>query len=100
MPRIESEKAVGESDSRLIQTSADRIERMSTRLRVLVWIVVVAMVVVWLAAILFVVFQPGPLPVNLVYAANRFLPIKVRAFLDFAAPRLKKVFAEFQSPAF
>lgn len=65
MPRIESEKAVGESDSRLIQTSA---ERMSTRLRVLVWIVVVAMVVVWLAAIWFVVFQPGPLP---------FLPFKL-----------------------
>jgi DNA-binding transcriptional LysR family regulator len=44
-------------------------------------------------------FQPDPLPVNLVYAANRFLPIKVRAFLDFAAPRLKTVFAEFQPPA-
>jgi hypothetical protein len=31
-------------------------------------------------------FQPAPQPVNLVYAANRFLPIKVRAFLDFATP--------------
>jgi DNA-binding transcriptional LysR family regulator len=39
-------------------------------------------------------FQPPSLPVNLVYAANRFLPIKVRAFLDFAAPRLKRAFAE------
>jgi DNA-binding transcriptional LysR family regulator len=39
-------------------------------------------------------FQPPSLPVNLVYTANRFLPIKVRAFLDFAAPRLKRVFAE------
>jgi DNA-binding transcriptional LysR family regulator len=39
-------------------------------------------------------FQPAPLPVHLVYTANRFLPIKVRAFLDFAAPRLKRVFAE------
>ena len=39
-------------------------------------------------------FQPAPLPVNLVYAANRFLPIKVRAFLDFATPRLKRIFAE------
>jgi len=29
-----------------------------------------------------------------VYTANRFLPIKVRAFLDFAAPRLRQVFAE------
>jgi DNA-binding transcriptional LysR family regulator len=39
-------------------------------------------------------FQPAPLPVSLVYAANRFLPIKIRAFLDFAVPRLKRVFAE------
>jgi DNA-binding transcriptional LysR family regulator len=39
-------------------------------------------------------FQPAPLPVSLVYAANRFLPIKVRAFLDFAAPRLKRVLAQ------
>ena len=39
-------------------------------------------------------FQPAPLPVHLVYTANRFLPIKVRAFLDFAAPLLKRVFAE------
>jgi DNA-binding transcriptional LysR family regulator len=39
-------------------------------------------------------FQPPSLPVNLVYAADRFLPIKIRAFLDFAAPRLKRVFAE------
>jgi DNA-binding transcriptional LysR family regulator len=38
-------------------------------------------------------FQPAPLPVHLVYTANRFLPIKVRAFLDFAAPRLRQVFA-------
>jgi DNA-binding transcriptional LysR family regulator len=39
-------------------------------------------------------FQAAPMPINLVYAANRFLPIKVRAFLDFVAPRLKRVFAE------
>jgi len=39
-------------------------------------------------------FQPAPRPVHLVYAANRFLPLKVRAFLDFATPRLKRVFAE------
>jgi DNA-binding transcriptional LysR family regulator len=39
-------------------------------------------------------FQPAALPVNLVYTANRFLPIKVRAFLDFAAPRLKRALAE------
>lgn len=34
-------------------------------------------------------FQPPALPVNLVYAAGRFLPIKLRAFLDFSSPRLK-----------
>jgi DNA-binding transcriptional LysR family regulator len=38
-------------------------------------------------------FQSAALPVNLVYTANRFLPIKVRAFLDFAAPRLKRALA-------
>jgi len=38
-------------------------------------------------------FQPPTLPVNLVYTANRFLPIKVRAFLDFVAPRLKRTLA-------
>ena len=34
-------------------------------------------------------FQPVPLPVSLVYASKRFMPIKLRAFPDFAAPRLK-----------
>jgi DNA-binding transcriptional LysR family regulator len=34
-------------------------------------------------------FEAAPLPVNLLYTAGRFLPIKVRAFLDVAAPRLK-----------
>src|SRR5215831_5080096 len=34
-------------------------------------------------------FQPPTRPVNFVYAAGRFMPIKLRAFLDFAAPRLK-----------
>ena len=43
-------------------------------------------------------FQPAPRPVNLVYATNRFLPIKVRAFLDFVAPRLKRVLAESWPP--
>jgi len=35
-------------------------------------------------------FQPAAIPINLVYTAGRSLPIKLRAFLDFAAPRLKK----------
>jgi len=34
-------------------------------------------------------FQPETLPVNFIYTAGRFMPIKLRAFLDFAAPRLK-----------
>ena len=42
-------------------------------------------------------FQPLTLPVNLVYTADRFLPVKVRAFLDFAAPRLKRVLAELKT---
>jgi DNA-binding transcriptional LysR family regulator len=34
-------------------------------------------------------FEPEPLPVHLVYAAQSQLPLKLRAFLDFAAPRLQ-----------
>jgi DNA-binding transcriptional LysR family regulator len=34
-------------------------------------------------------FEPAPWPVNLVYTGQRVLPLKLRAFLDFAAPRLK-----------
>jgi DNA-binding transcriptional LysR family regulator len=34
-------------------------------------------------------FEPEPLPVHLVYPALSLLPLKLRAFLDFAAPRLK-----------
>jgi DNA-binding transcriptional LysR family regulator len=34
-------------------------------------------------------FEPPPLPVNLIYLGGGLLPLKVRAFLDFAAPRLK-----------
>ncbi len=34
-------------------------------------------------------FEPPPWPVSLVYAGQRLLPLKLRAFLDFAAPRLK-----------
>ena len=35
---------------------------MSTRLRVLAWIVVVVAVVVWVAAVWFVMFHTGPMP--------------------------------------
>jgi DNA-binding transcriptional LysR family regulator len=34
-------------------------------------------------------FEPPPSPVSLVYAGQGLLPQKLRAFLDFAAPRLK-----------
>jgi DNA-binding transcriptional LysR family regulator len=34
-------------------------------------------------------FEPAPFPVSLVYAGDRLLPLKLRAFLDFAAPRLR-----------
>ena len=34
-------------------------------------------------------FEPAPWPVNLVYSGGQVLPLKLRAFLDFAAPRLK-----------
>ncbi len=39
-------------------------------------------------------FEPEPWPVHLVHAGDRLLPLKLRAFLDFAAPRLKAVLAE------
>jgi DNA-binding transcriptional LysR family regulator len=34
-------------------------------------------------------FQPPPQPISFVYPPNRFMPAKLRAFLDFALPRLK-----------
>ena len=34
-------------------------------------------------------FEPKPWPLSLVYTERRLLPIKVRAFVDFATPRLK-----------
>jgi DNA-binding transcriptional LysR family regulator len=39
-------------------------------------------------------FEPAPWPVNLVYRGSQFLPIKLRAFLDFAVPRLKARLSE------
>ncbi len=37
-------------------------------------------------------FGPPLLPVNLVYASRRQVPLKLRAFLDFATPRLREMF--------
>jgi DNA-binding transcriptional LysR family regulator len=35
-------------------------------------------------------FEPPPLPISLVHAGQRRLPLKLRAFLDFATPRLRE----------
>jgi DNA-binding transcriptional LysR family regulator len=42
-----------------------------------------------LLAIVLAALEPPPRPVNLVHAGTRPMPVKLRAFLDFAAPRLK-----------
>jgi len=34
-------------------------------------------------------FQPPALPLSFVYSPNRFMPVKLRAFLDFTLPRLR-----------
>ena len=34
-------------------------------------------------------FEPAPVPVHLVHRGGRLLPLKLRAFIDFAAPRLR-----------
>ena len=39
-------------------------------------------------------FEPMPWPVSLIYRGQALLPLKVRAFLDFAAPRLKARLAQ------
>lgn len=39
-------------------------------------------------------FEPSPWPVSLVFAGQRLLPLKLRAFLDFAAPRLSERLSE------
>jgi DNA-binding transcriptional LysR family regulator len=36
-------------------------------------------------------YEPAPFPVSLIHAGDRLLPLKLRAFLDFAAPRLRAV---------
>jgi hypothetical protein len=34
-------------------------------------------------------YEVAPKPVSLVYPSGRLVPLKLRAFLDFAVPRLK-----------
>jgi DNA-binding transcriptional LysR family regulator len=43
-------------------------------------------------------FEPPPWPVSLVYAGQGLLPLKLRAFLDFVAPRLKVRLSESALP--
>jgi DNA-binding transcriptional LysR family regulator len=38
-------------------------------------------------------FEPRPLPVNIVYLGGGLVPLKVRAFIDFATPRLRACLA-------
>jgi DNA-binding transcriptional LysR family regulator len=42
-------------------------------------------------------FEPEPLPVSLIHAGQGLLPLKMRSFLEFAAPRLRKSLASEQS---
>jgi DNA-binding transcriptional LysR family regulator len=44
-------------------------------------------------------FEPPQVPVSLVYGGAGLLPLKLRAFLDFALPRLKAKLAKDFSPA-
>jgi hypothetical protein len=62
---MDSRKATGEPDPRLIHTGYGQYSagnRMSTRLRVFAWIVVAVAVAVWIAAIWLVMFHTGPMP--------------------------------------
>ncbi|WP_266182142.1 LysR family transcriptional regulator [Dyella humicola] len=42
-------------------------------------------------------FEPAPLPANLIYPGQRCVPQKLRAFLDFAVPRLRERLAKHAS---
>jgi DNA-binding transcriptional LysR family regulator len=42
-------------------------------------------------------FEPEPIPVHLIHAHQGLLPLKMRRFLEFAAPRLRKSLAADQS---
>jgi DNA-binding transcriptional LysR family regulator len=35
-------------------------------------------------------YEPSPIPVSVIYPSQRQVPLKLRAFLDFAVPRLRK----------
>ena len=42
-------------------------------------------------------YEPEPLPIHLVHAARGQMPLKMRRFLDFAAPRLRQVLGAIDS---
>jgi DNA-binding transcriptional LysR family regulator len=44
--------------------------------------------------IILAAFEPDPVPVNLVHVSRGHMPVKMRRFLDFAAPRLRKAIDE------
>lgn len=44
-------------------------------------------------------FEPRPAPVSLVHAARGHMPLKMRRFLDFAAPRLRATLAKLEQEA-
>ena len=35
-------------------------------------------------------YEPSPIPVSLIYPEQRQVPLKLRAFLDFSVPRLRR----------
>ncbi|MGM3276408.1 LysR family transcriptional regulator [Ralstonia sp. 24A2] len=48
--------------------------------------------------ILLETYEPEPAPIHLVHAARGQMPLKMRRFLDFAAPRLRQALSEIHSP--
>ena len=43
-------------------------------------------------------FEPKPRPVQLIHSGGRIIPLKMRAFLDFASPRLKAELIKLSQP--
>jgi DNA-binding transcriptional LysR family regulator len=35
-------------------------------------------------------YEPAPIPVSVIYPSQRQVPLKLRAFLDFSIPRLRR----------
>jgi DNA-binding transcriptional LysR family regulator len=41
--------------------------------------------------VLLAAYEPEPLPIHLLHAARGHMPLKMRRFLDYAAPRLRRI---------